>query len=123
MRRRLLVPIAILASVFVILLALAPPGRVRLTLAPDTRVVRGAIHVHTTVSDGAGTPDAVAAAATSSGVPAPSESVVWTWMAPRTTRASGASVSRTRPGGASARRMTNTDARIAIGTSRRLRMR
>lgn len=63
MRRRLLVPIAILASVFVILLALAPPGRVRLTLAPDARVVRGAIHVHTTVSDGAGTADEVAAAA------------------------------------------------------------
>ena len=68
MRRALL----ILFSLAVVLLAavtmLAPPARMRLLSGPDTRVVRGAYHVHTTLSDGAGTSDEVAHAAARAGL-------------------------------------------------------
>ena len=53
---------------FAAVAALAPRARTRLALEADARVTRGAIHVHTTVSDGAGTPDEVAAAAARAGL-------------------------------------------------------
>ena len=48
--------------------ALAPPARTRLAPPHDPRLVRGALHVHTTRSDGAGTPEQVAAAAGRAGL-------------------------------------------------------
>jgi hypothetical protein len=48
--------------------AIAPPAARHLSLERDRLLVRGAIHVHTTVSDGAGTPDEVAAAAARAGL-------------------------------------------------------
>ncbi len=48
--------------------AIAPPAARHLSLERDPLLVRGAIHVHTTVSDGAGTPDEVAAAAARAGL-------------------------------------------------------
>jgi hypothetical protein len=55
----ILVAVAMVSTIWMLL-----PRRVReLTLAPDPRIVRGAIHIHTTRSDGAGTPDDVARAA------------------------------------------------------------
>ena len=60
----ILVAVAIVSAIWMLL-----PRRAReLTLAPDPRVVRGAIHVHTTRSDGAGTPDDVARAARHAGL-------------------------------------------------------
>jgi len=67
--RRLLIALAVAVS-GVILAAwwLAPPARTVLASVDDPRHVRGAIHVHTTVSDGAGTPGEVAAAAQAAGL-------------------------------------------------------
>ena len=47
---------------------IAPPAARRLSLERDPLVVRGAVHVHTTVSDGAGTSEEVAAAAARAGL-------------------------------------------------------
>lgn len=47
---------------------LAPPARTRLRAERDARIVRTALHVHTTLSDGAGTPDEVAEAASRAGL-------------------------------------------------------
>lgn len=51
-----------------VLWTMAPPARTRLRVEPDARVVRAALHVHTTISDGAGTPDEVADAASRAGL-------------------------------------------------------
>jgi hypothetical protein len=48
--------------------SLLPPRARQLSLPPAPRVVRGAIHIHTTRSDGAGTPDEVAVAAQRAGL-------------------------------------------------------
>ena len=66
-RGRLLGILVAVATVTVIWTLLPPPAR-QLALQPDPRVVRGAIHVHTTRSDGAGTPDDVAHAARRAGL-------------------------------------------------------
>jgi hypothetical protein len=68
MRRFLLCVLSLAVVGLAIVVTLAPPARTRLTLAADARVVRGAIHVHTTLSDGAGTPDEVAQAASRAGL-------------------------------------------------------
>jgi hypothetical protein len=66
-RGRLLAILVAVASVSTIWMLL--PRRAReLSLAPDPRLVRGAIHIHTTRSDGAGTPDDVARAARRAGL-------------------------------------------------------
>ncbi len=60
----ILVAVAMVSTIWMLL-----PRRAReLTLAPDPRIVRGAIHIHTTRSDGAGTPDDVARAARRAGL-------------------------------------------------------
>jgi hypothetical protein len=66
-RGRLLGTIVAVAIVAVIWTLLPPRAR-ELTLPADARLVRGAIHVHTTRSDGAGTPDDVARAAGRAGL-------------------------------------------------------
>src|SRR5262245_7556875 len=66
-RGRLLATIVAVAIVSAIWTLLPPRAR-QLSLTPDPRVVRGAIHVHTTRSDGAGTPDEVAHAAHRAGL-------------------------------------------------------
>lgn len=48
--------------------ALAPPAAERLGPGRSPRLARGALHVHTTVSDGAGTPEDVASAAARAGL-------------------------------------------------------
>ena len=62
---RFLAIVTVIASL--ILLALLPPGAAD-TAAPPPNVVRGAYHIHTTRSDGSGTPDDVAAAAARAGL-------------------------------------------------------
>ncbi len=68
MRRFLLFVLSLAVVMIVLVVALAPRARTRLSLDADARSVRGAIHVHTTVSDGAGTPDEVARAAARAGL-------------------------------------------------------
>ena len=59
-RRALLVVAVLLAGTVFVLL---PPHALSIAPAPPSAaVLRGAIHVHTTNSDGSGTPDDVAAA-------------------------------------------------------------
>ena len=55
-------------AVVTVVWALLPARSGRLTLAPDPLVARGAIHVHTVRSDGAGTPERVAGAAHRAGL-------------------------------------------------------
>ena len=47
---------------------LVPPAHQSLTATPDSRTVRGAIHVHTRRSDGTGSPEDVARAAARAGL-------------------------------------------------------
>ena len=68
LRRLLIALVAAGSAVVVTAWWLAPPARTVFTPVDDRRHVRGAIHVHTTVSDGAGTPDDVAAAAAAAGL-------------------------------------------------------
>ncbi len=68
MRRALLVLIALAAGLAAVTAMLAPRARTRLAVKPDATLVRGAIHVHTRISDGAGTPDDVARAAAKAGL-------------------------------------------------------
>lgn len=68
MRRVLLLLSALAVLLIVVGVSLAPRGRVHLAVDAEARVVRGAVHVHTTVSDGAGTPDEVALAASRAGL-------------------------------------------------------
>ena len=68
MRRVLLLLLSLALVALAVVATLAPRARSRLALENDARVARGAIHVHTTVSDGAGTPDEVAAAAARAGL-------------------------------------------------------
>lgn len=69
-RRVHLVGLAVLAAGLVATLALLlPPSRVRLAPLPrDAREIAGALHVHTTRSDGTGTVDEIAAAASRAGL-------------------------------------------------------
>ena len=70
-RRRVhLVGLAVLAAGLVATLGLLlPPSRVRLAPLPrDAREIAGAVHVHTTRSDGTGTVEEVAAAASRAGL-------------------------------------------------------
>ena len=65
-RRALLVAAVLLAGTVFVLL---PPPALSIAPAPSSApVLRGAIHVHTTNSDGSGTPDDVAAAAARAGL-------------------------------------------------------
>jgi len=67
--RRMLIALAVTGSALVATAWwLAPRGRTILAPGDDPRAVRGALHVHTTESDGAGTPDEVAAAAAEAGL-------------------------------------------------------
>ncbi len=60
----ILVAVAMVSTIWMLL-----PRRAReLALTPDPRLVRGAIHIHTTRSDGAGSPDDVARAASRAGL-------------------------------------------------------
>jgi len=68
MRRALLIVVSLAVILLAIVATLAPPARTRLLPDADARVVRGAVHVHTTVSDGAGTPEQVALAASRAGL-------------------------------------------------------
>lgn len=68
MRRTLLVLGLGCAALAAATWAVAPPAAVSLALPADPLVVRGAFHVHTTLSDGAGTPDEVARAAAAAGL-------------------------------------------------------
>jgi hypothetical protein len=67
MRRQLrfLAMAIILASLALLMLV---PRRAEVTAAPPANVIRGAFHIHTTRSDGSGTPDEVAAAAARAGL-------------------------------------------------------
>jgi hypothetical protein len=58
------VAVAIVTSVWMLL----PRRSIQLQLAADPRVARGVVHVHTTRSDGAGTPENVARAASRAGL-------------------------------------------------------
>jgi hypothetical protein len=65
--RRALLPTAVAVAVAVFVLL--PPRALSVTTAPAfPPVLRGAIHIHTTNSDGSGTPDEVAAAAARAGL-------------------------------------------------------
>ena len=66
-RRRLLAVIVAVALVTAVW-ALLPPGSRRLSLSAPPLVVRGASHIHTVRSDGAGTPESAAAAAARAGL-------------------------------------------------------
>ena len=67
MRRQLrFLAIAMMIASLILLLLL--PRGARVTSAPPGQVVRGAYHIHTTRSDGSGTPDEVAAAAARAGL-------------------------------------------------------
>lgn len=68
MTRGRLITIVVAVLIVDVVWATLPPRARELTLAPDPRVVRGAIHIHTTRSDGAGTPDDVAHAAHRAGL-------------------------------------------------------
>ena len=67
-RRALLLVLLPLLALLIAVWAMAPPARRRLVAPADPRIARGAVHVHTTISDGAGTPDDVAAAASRAGL-------------------------------------------------------
>ncbi len=67
MRRQLRFLAIAIAIASVMLLVLLPRGAF-VTSAPPANVVRGAFHIHTTRSDGSGTPDEVAAAAARAGL-------------------------------------------------------
>src|SRR5690349_7909511 len=67
MTSRLHIPAAILAILAVLIVALLPP-RTRRTAAPPASTVRGAFHVHSNRSDGSGTVDDIAAAASRAGL-------------------------------------------------------
>jgi hypothetical protein len=60
--------LVLVVAIVTIVWAMLPPAAERLTLAPDPLVARGAIHVHTVRSDGAGTPERVAGAARRAGL-------------------------------------------------------
>jgi hypothetical protein len=65
--RRTLLALALAAGIAVVVLL--PPRALPIAAgAPASPVVRGAIHIHTTNSDGSGTPDEVAAAAARAGL-------------------------------------------------------
>jgi hypothetical protein len=72
MRKLLLMAAAVLAAVFVFVAATLPPAAMpasgSINPAIIERTVRGAYHVHSNVSDGAGTRDAIAAAAARAGL-------------------------------------------------------
>ena len=67
MIRRALLALALAAGIAVVVL-LPPRALPIAAAAPASPVVRGAIHIHTTNSDGSGTPDEVAAAAARAGL-------------------------------------------------------
>ncbi len=60
--------LAVAVAVVTIVWLLLPPAAERLALPPDPLIARGAIHVHTVRSDGAGTPERVAGAAHRAGL-------------------------------------------------------
>jgi hypothetical protein len=66
--RSLLALAVVTAATALATFAVAPPAAEPLSSPQSSRVVRGAMHVHTTISDGAGTPDDVAAAASTAGL-------------------------------------------------------
>lgn len=68
MRRLLLLAVLGGALVALVTWRLAPPAARTLPAEPGTRVQRGALHVHTTRSDGAGSPEDVASAAARAGL-------------------------------------------------------
>ena len=68
MKRAMLALGAVAVTIGVTSFLLAPPAAERLASDPDPRVLRGAIHVHTTVSDGTGTPEDVALSAERAGL-------------------------------------------------------
>src|SRR5688572_14021310 len=72
MRKLLLMAAAVLAAVFLFVATTLPPAPVpaagSVNPAVLERTVRGAYHVHSSVPDGAGTRDAVAAAAARAGL-------------------------------------------------------
>ena len=68
MRRVLWVLLSLTVAAVAVVAILAPPARTRLLVDADPRVVRGAMHAHTTNSDGTGTPDQVAGAAARAGL-------------------------------------------------------
>jgi hypothetical protein len=67
MTRVLRVPALILVVLAIGVTALLPP-RTKPTAAPPASTVRGAFHIHSNRSDGSGTPDAIAAAASRAGL-------------------------------------------------------
>lgn len=66
--RRLLRYLAVALAIGVLILVVLLPRAAVETPRPPRPVVRGAFHIHTTQSDGSGTPDEVAAAASSAGL-------------------------------------------------------
>ena len=68
MRGRRLFLLALAVAGLFALWLLLPPARRALDAADDPRIVRGAFHVHTDRSDGAGTPEDVARAAAAAGL-------------------------------------------------------
>lgn len=68
MKRTVLALSVLIAALALATFSVAPPAAERLSFVRSDRVLRGAMHVHTTISDGAGTPDEVAAAARSAGL-------------------------------------------------------
>ena len=67
--KRMLLAFAVLtAATALATFLVAPPAAERLELQKSPRTLRGAMHVHTTLSDGAGTRDDVAAAARAAGL-------------------------------------------------------
>ena len=60
--------LSVAVAIVTILWLLLPPSAERLALPPDPLIARGAIHVHTVRSDGAGTPERVAGAAHRAGL-------------------------------------------------------
>src|SRR5262245_26807180 len=68
MTRARRVALVLAVATVTIVWILLPPAAQRLTLPADPLVVRGAIHVHTVHSDGAGTPERVAGAAHRAGL-------------------------------------------------------
>ncbi len=60
--------LAVAVAIVTIVWLLLPPAAERLAPPPDPLIARGAIHVHTVRSDGAGTPERVAGAAHRAGL-------------------------------------------------------